>query len=134
MRYRPSVYVAGPYSSTVFMQGLENMRHGLEISAKFIKIGWSVFSPFLDYQFIFFQPTLTREDYLEHSLEQVSRQDILYVLEGWESSEGTKAEIAEALELNIPIFYEVNVSPMGVNKHYIGLYGDNIKEGKTAWR
>ena len=130
MRFRYSVYVAGPYSSEVFMQGLENMRHGIEVGAELIKLGFSVFCPFIDYQFIFFQPQLTREDYLEHSLEQVSRQDILYVLKGWQTSKGTIGEMHEAEQCEIPMFFEEQTTPLALYEHYLGLYGEALSYGR----
>jgi hypothetical protein len=52
-----AVYVAGPYSNPNFMIGLQNMEHGISVGAKLVSLGFSVYCPFLDYQFIFFQPT-----------------------------------------------------------------------------
>jgi hypothetical protein len=130
MRFRYSIYVAGPYSDPSFMNALENMRHGIEVGAELIKLGFSVFCPFIDYQFIFFQPSLTREDYLEHSLEQVHRQDILYVLKGWQTSTGTIAEMHEAEECSIPTFFEQDTTPLALYEHYLGLYGEALNYGR----
>jgi len=38
----------------------------------------------------------------------LSVSDMVVVLEGWEQSEGTKAEIKRAEELGIPVTYETH--------------------------
>jgi hypothetical protein len=114
-----AIYVAGPYSSPHFMQGLQNMEHGIRVGAELISLGFSVFCPFLDYQFIFFQPNLSREQYLAHSIEQMVRQDMLYVLKGWESSEGTKEEMKMAALVGLPIYYEDKITPEGLARRLL---------------
>lgn len=133
MRYRPLVYVAGAISDPKPSVFLTNIRKGIGVSAQLVKFGFAVFSPFLNYQFSFFED-LTYEDYIESDLAFLSVCNFLYVLKDWQNSKGTKGEIAEAIELNMPIFYQANISPRGLMEYYLGLYGDNIKEGKTAWR
>jgi hypothetical protein len=125
MRKMASVYIAGPYSDPSFMKALENMKRGMDVGAQFIKLGFSVFDPFLDFMLYFFQ-NITREEYLAHSLEQVSRQDILYVLNGWETSDGTRKEIQEAKECCIPTFYESDLSPEGVAIHLLEIYNESV--------
>lgn len=43
---------------------------------------------------------------MEETLSQLRKCDFMYVLKNWEDSKGVKIEIAQAKELDIPIFYE----------------------------
>ena len=45
-------------------------------------------------------------DYFENNQEALKRCDEIYVLKGWENSEGTKKEIALAKKLKIKVTYE----------------------------
>lgn len=43
---------------------------------------------------------------MEETLSQLRKCDFMYVLKNWEESKGVQIEIAQAKNLNIPIFYE----------------------------
>lgn len=109
---RKRVYVAGPYSCEGRCKplgvDLEYMREGLEVSIKFLNLGYAPFCPWLDYlfQFIHGGEQLERKDYYEYSLAWLAVSDAVYVIRYREKSVGTKAEIEEAERLNIPVFYD----------------------------
>ncbi len=98
------IYVAGKYSADNIIQGLQNMREGMKASAKILKLGYAPFCPWLDYQFSFFED-ITREEYYAYSMAWLEVSDEVWVLPGWENSQGTKAEIKRAEELKIPVNY-----------------------------
>lgn len=51
-------------------------------------------------------PNLEREDYLHIDLAMLSRCDAIYMLKGWEESEGAKLELKTAIESNKKIILE----------------------------
>jgi len=99
------VFIAGPYNADNVLSVLGNMRRGMEMSVKVLKAGMSPFCPWLDYHFSLIDDSLTIQDYYNYSIAWVEGSEALLVLEGWESSVGTKGEIARAEELGIPVFY-----------------------------
>ena len=64
------IYIAGKYSDDNILGCLDNIREGLKASAKALKEGYSVFCPFLDYQFHFFEPELKVADYQRNSMDR----------------------------------------------------------------
>jgi hypothetical protein len=54
---------------------------------------------------------LSRDQYLAHSLEQMERQDVLYILKGWQTSDGTIKEMNRATELGMEIYFEDDITP-----------------------
>lgn len=104
---RTRIYLAGKYSANNILGVLDNIKTGNRVAAKFIKQGYAVFSPFLDYQFHFFE-NLSIQDYYDYSIAFLAVCDEMWVLPDWENSKGTIKEIELALELNIPIKYLTN--------------------------
>lgn len=105
MKRRPIVYVAGKYSAPNIIEVLQNIREGNKKATEFLKKGFAPFSPFLDYQFSFFQD-ITVEEYYEYSMAFLERSDCVFVLPNSEESKGTQKEIERANELDIPIFFD----------------------------
>jgi hypothetical protein len=133
MQFRYRIYIAGAYQNSDLIKALGNMRKGIAASAEFIRLGWAAFCPWIDYQFSFFED-LSRKDYLEYSLSWLEASHLMYVLSDWENSNGTREEIQVANSLEIQTFYQDDISPVQLHEKYLGLYGDNIKEGKAVWR
>ena len=101
------IYVAGRYSDDNIIGCLNNIRDGIKECAKILKEGNAPFCPWLDYQFQFFDKTLTVEDYYRYSMAWLEASDEVWVLPKSENSEGTQKEIARARELGLPIrFFE----------------------------
>ena len=100
------IYVAGKYSASNVIEVLNNIKRGTEVSVEILKRGDCPFCPWLDYQFQFYDNTLTVEDYYRYSIAWLEVSDEMFVLKGYETSKGTLAEIKRAKELNIPIVYE----------------------------
>jgi hypothetical protein len=99
------IYLAGKYSDDNILGCLNNIHNGIKTAAGIIKEGNEVFCPWLDYQFHFFDKTLTKQDYQRNSMAWVEVADELWVMPDSENSGGTQREIARAKELGIPIKY-----------------------------
>ena len=97
------VYVAGPYSGDDVITILANIRRGIDLSLKIMKLGHAVYCPWLDWQFGTITE-LTKEQYQANSMAWVEVSDAVVLAEGWEKSRGTQMEIYRAAELNIPIY------------------------------
>jgi hypothetical protein len=82
---------------------LNNIHDGIKASVEILKKGHAVFCPWLDYQFQFFDKTLTVEDYYRYSMAWLEVSQVVLVLPNSENSKGTQAEIARAKELGIPV-------------------------------
>lgn len=101
------VYVAGKYSDSNVIGVLNNIREGIKASVEVLIAGFAPFCPWLDYQFQFFDKTLTVEDYYRYSLAWLEVSDAILVLPNSGNSKGTQMEIVRAKELGIPIFYDL---------------------------
>lgn len=108
------IYVAGaitPYPSEHPVIGfLQNITRGQRMSKDLLLKGYTPFCPFLD--FMYFMQLREGENITENQIKKLSMDwlevcDAILVLPRYRKSEGTKAEIARAKELNIPIFYSV---------------------------
>jgi len=99
------VYVAGAYRGTVPYETEQNIRRaeatGLEAATQH-----GVFPCIPHTNTRFFDGTLTHQFWLDGTLEWMTRCDAVLITPGWENSSGTKAEIAEAERLGIPVFYD----------------------------
>lgn len=105
------VYVAGAYSSDNVLGVLDNIRKGMRVSTEILLQGYAPFVPWFDFHFQLMlreNETLTVKDYYQYSLSWLEVADAVFVLEGWENSKGTKAEIERATQLDIPVFYDFN--------------------------
>jgi hypothetical protein len=98
------IYVAGPYSGNNVIDILKNIRTGIKVCAKILKSGDAPFCPWLDYQFAFFED-LKLEDYYRYSIAWLEVSDEVWVLPGWENSEGTKLEVKAASEMGKTVYY-----------------------------
>jgi hypothetical protein len=97
------IYVAGSYSADNVIDVLKNIQRGTAYCARLLKEGHTPFCPWLDYQFHFYEPTLTVEDYYRYSMGWLEVSEMVHVLPGSENSKGTSKEIARAVTLGIPI-------------------------------
>jgi hypothetical protein len=103
------VYVAGAISSSNTEQSLKNIRKGIVMGAKLLKMGYSPYVPHLDYQFNLVQDeSIDVKAYYQHDLEWLTVCDCMLVLEGWENSKGVKNEIRFAWNNKIPVYYSLD--------------------------
>ena len=99
------IYVAGSYSASNVIEVLNNIKRGTEQCVKILKQGDVPFCPWLDYQFQFYDTSLTINDYYRYSIAWLEVSDEIWVMPNSENSKGTQSEIERANELNIPVRY-----------------------------
>jgi nucleoside 2-deoxyribosyltransferase len=103
------IYLAGPYSHPELPVMEERYQKHMAYLAHLLKQGLVVFSPITSWHVVASQYTLPRDWPFWRNLDLtiLGRCDKLIVLtiEGWDVSVGTRAEIAFAVEQNIPIEY-----------------------------
>ena len=97
------IFVAGPYGADNVLGVLKNIREGIRVAESLFAAGYAPFCPWLDHQYEFFGDHPT-EDYYRCSRAWLDVSDAVFLVKGWEKSEGTKREIERAKELGIPIF------------------------------
>lgn len=104
----PTVYVAGP------MRGHEDFNHpAFDRQAEVLRIqGWEVINPAdMDREIQGFETYEDDSEFLREALRRdfvalCERCTAIYMMSGWESSKGAKAEWAIAKALSLAIFYE----------------------------
>lgn len=100
------VYVAGAYTAPTVVQVLANMRRGIDAAVQIAKLGMAPYCPWLDFQYGLVS-AMPVEVYKEISMEWLRASDAVFVVPGWENSEGTNAEINEACDRDIPVFFSL---------------------------
>ena len=122
------VYLACPYSSPDPAVVAERVRLATIAAAAMFRMGIVVFSPITHGQQIHLAGAGDDHTlWMRHGLEMVRRSDQVEVLQldGWETSKGVQAEIAEAKRLGIPVTYRG--SPLEPS------YPDWPDENKAHW-
>jgi len=102
------IYLAGSYSADNIIGVLDNIRKGQRAGAVAMMKGYAVFCPWLDYQLHFHLregETIPKKIYQDNSMAWLEVSNEVWVLPGYENSNGTKREIARAHELKIPVKY-----------------------------
>ena len=102
-----AVYVAGKMSDSNPLQFLWNLNTLQEHTARVRELGYAPFPVADDYADIMRCRDLAMESIKEASMVWLRRSDCIYVTPDWEQSGGTRAEIAEAEKLGIPVFYDL---------------------------
>jgi len=98
------IYVAGRFRSDTHYQIHLNIIHAEARALDLWKQGWAVICPHLNTQN--FQGECADDVWLNGCLEIVKRCDAIYMLKGWELSEGSKEELKLAQELGLEVYYE----------------------------
>ena len=103
------IYIAGPYSADNVMDVLKNIREGNRIATEVFKLGYSPFSPWLDFMYVLmdFDNKLTIEDFYEYSIDWMEVSDAVLLTGDWQNSRGSVREWRFAIKNNIPIFYSI---------------------------
>ena len=102
---KKTIYIAGPMSGIP-----EYNKPAFDRVAKQIKIQWkgtnlptTVINPARNYGG---DQTLTHAQYMRYSIHQLLIVDAVYMLDGWEFSEGATAEHTIAKSLGLEIYYD----------------------------
>ncbi len=100
------VYVAGPYSADNVLQVLQNIGRGEATAVSLFTEGFAPFTPWHDKDFCikYFDTDFTVQQFYDFSIAWLEVSDAVFLVDGWEKSAGTLAEIKRAKELNIPVF------------------------------
>lgn len=100
------IYIAGPYNGPDVINVLANMRRGIAASVELVRAGHAVWCPWLDFQFGLIAE-IPMADYKRNSLAWVEVSDAILLLDGWEKSQGCRAELEEARSCGIGIFTSI---------------------------
>ena len=103
------IYVAGPYSADNVLDVLRNIGRGQKMCAKLFYLGFSPFCPWHDKTYTIDNPEANTisDEFYNHSMAWLKVSEGVLVLPNYQKSKGTLAEIKQAKELNIPVFYSV---------------------------
>jgi nucleoside 2-deoxyribosyltransferase len=97
----PLVYIAGPFRGKNAWEIERNIRRAEELALEVWQAGFPAICPHTNTRF--FQGAAPDEVWLKGDLEILRRCDVVLLVEGWEASAGTRAEIAFADEHDITV-------------------------------
>ena len=95
------IYIAGPYRAATPYQVERNIRKAEAMMLLVCELGYAALCPHTMTRYL--DGTFTDEYWLEATLELMRRCDAVVCCNGWENSEGTCGEIAEAERLGLPV-------------------------------
>ena len=103
------IYVAGKYSADNVLDVLQNIGRGEACCAELFRLGYAPFCPWHDKQYCMtlYNSKLTVEQFYNYSIAWLEVSDAVLLVDGWEDSKGTLAEIDIAKKLGIPIFKNI---------------------------
>lgn len=102
------VYVAGRLNAMA-CDYLQNVHRMIQWSEKVRKLGFAVYVPGIDFiQGIVFG-NWEYNDYFDNSQAFLDVSDAVFLVPGWESSEGTKREIERAKANGIPVYSDLDI-------------------------
>ena len=107
------VYVAGRYSRNTkgqpgnILEVFQNIQMGTQVCAMLMKRGFDVFCPWLDFQFLWYQPDMPKSRFYEQSLAFLEVCDAMLVISGEGACGGVDKEIKFAADHGIPIYRDI---------------------------
>lgn len=99
------IYVAGSYRHKSMNQIWENIVHARQEARKLWLAGWAVICPHMNTAFMDTMPN-TDQIFLDGDIEILRRCDAIYMLKGWEKSEGAIKEYKYANTLGLEVLCE----------------------------
>lgn len=116
MQFVKVIYVAGPFRATTQWRIMQNVKRAEDVSLKLWKLGYAVICPHTMTQH--FQDECPDEVWLKGCLELMTRADAIYLLKGWENSEGSIAELKIAREIGLAVLGDSDTKiPQEVNSY-----------------
>lgn len=97
-------YVAGPFRGKNAWEIHRNVLDAESVIPYLIRQGYAPICPHKMTENL--QGLFPDKVYLDICLELLRRCDAIYMLQGWENSEGSREELAEAKRLGLEILYE----------------------------
>jgi hypothetical protein len=99
---KPVIYIAGPYSGDTRLDVSENLWEAVRAVYEIYEVGaMGLFTPLMT---DVFAGEFLEETMLERDLWLLERCDAVYVIPGWQESEGAQVEVNHAKSLNLPVF------------------------------
>lgn len=106
------VYIAGPYSNPDEAKRDRNIEMAAQHAALLLKAGHYPFCPHtMTARFEDEHPEVDYPFYLRMYCHWMKFCDAVYVLPGWQSSNGTAIELRLAEELRMPIYFDASFVP-----------------------
>lgn len=113
------VYIAGPYRGKTthdargYFEIDANINRARKAAATLARLGIPFFCPHLNSaHFEVIAPDVQPAYWLEMDMIFVDLASVLWILEGWEDSQGTLGEIERAKEKKQPVFYPHELSEL----------------------
>ena len=108
----PLIYVAGKYRAATREAVAANIEAARQLGIEAARLGWYPVIPHCNTAHMeLATPQHGDQFWLQGTLELMRRCDALVLVPGWETSEGTQGEIAEADRLQIPIYRSPDLLP-----------------------
>jgi len=106
------IYLAGPYNADTGIQKQKNIDQARDAAAELYRNGWAPFCPhtmtaYFDDDF----PDIERETYLETDKAWLRVCDAIFMLIGWQRSDGAKSELRQADIQGIDRYYALKDVP-----------------------
>ena len=102
-------YVAGAYRGRTHNDVAQNIAAARAVATYLWSLGYAVICPHLNSAFM--SGIAPEETFLAGGLEMVRRSDLVVLVDGWASYQGTAREIEEARTCGIPIFSDIEFVP-----------------------
>lgn len=97
------IYISGPYNGSTAFDIARNIRNAYDVRDDLITKGWAVICPHAN-------TANTNNDnaytYFHMQATILSRCDAIYMLRGWEESEGAQMEHQMAKDFGIAVYYQ----------------------------
>ena len=103
------IYVAGKYKAKTEWGLEENIRHAEDVARKLWKQGWAVICPHKNtahFGGLLEDPQEDWRMWIDGDLEIISRCDAIFMLKGWEHSNGACEEFKLAKKLGLELHFE----------------------------
>jgi hypothetical protein len=117
-KWSTTCYIAGPYRAHCEYQVKQNIRFAEDIAVQLWHFGFVPICPHLNTSFFGGAYGLSDDVWLKGDLAILDGCKFVVVLPGWRFSEGTKGEIARAVENGQPVYYWENESDRNFLRYY----------------
>jgi hypothetical protein len=99
------VYVAGRFRADSHWGIVKNVRAAEALALEVWRLGAAALTPHMNTAN--FQGALPDQVWTDGTLALLEKCDAVVLVPGWEDSQGTRGEVRRAIDLGIPVFYEL---------------------------